>query len=443
MNRLTLCVFLLFSTVGLAAVVLAGCSGANASTVVPRMADDDDNDDDNDNDTTPDDDDDSSPDDDDDNDDDDNDDASPDDDDDNDATPDDDDNDDNDASPADDDDDNDTAPLPPGWMVDPQANGYTDLALDSQQNPRVAYYESGTGLKYAAWNGSSWDKTEVDTANGQMGMYAAITMDPTGTYAYIAYQDGQAQELKFAQETASGWQTAVVDNATGVGAWAAIAATSSDIFISYNDNTAGALKVAHKSTAWATETVAPGPNSGQYTSIGVDSGGTVYVSFYDGDTRSLNLAYGGVGNWTVTALDTPGNSKEDVGSWTSLKIDGGDHVQIAYQDNYNLALKYGVYASGSWSMTTVDGVGGVGADACLMVDAANLPHIVYQDESNLSVKYATSNGSAWTLSVLIDGTYYQGAFGFWMGCGWLTTAPVVSSIWEPNGGLLIYPAYGN
>jgi hypothetical protein len=63
---------------------------------------------------------------------------------------------------------------------------YTSLMLDSFGYPRISYYDlSEHELRYTAWNGSRWDCETVDT-NHDVGYYTSLALDSFG-YPHISY----------------------------------------------------------------------------------------------------------------------------------------------------------------------------------------------------------------------------------------------------------------
>ena len=356
---------------------------------------------------------------------------------------DDDDNDDNDDDDDDDDDDDndDASPVPPEMIID-ESNGYTDIAIDTAGNPRVVYYHRTDGLKHAAWNGSQWSVEIVDGSSLRIGTYAAVAMDASRQFAHIAYRDETRATLRAAAQTAKGWETALVDDSADVGAWCDIVVDgSTQRFISYHDATNGDLKFARNlGAAWETEVIEDGESLGLYTSLAVDDG-VFYISYYDAAARSLKVATGGFGAWTIETVDAPGSDDEDVGRWSSLGVDAFGNLHVAYQDAGLLDLKY-AYKGADWAIQTVHAIGNKGADACLLVNpSTNRPHIIYQDGSNLSLLQTFWDGTQWQRGTMLDGHAYEGSFGFWIGCTFRPAGPVVSHYYELENKALIYPAY--
>jgi hypothetical protein len=73
---------------------------------------------------------------------------------------------------------------------------FPSIAVDSQDNLHVAYYDNGNQeLKYALHNGTSWDISTLDESGG---MYPSVTIDSNDNI-YISYYDDTNSNLKMIQ----------------------------------------------------------------------------------------------------------------------------------------------------------------------------------------------------------------------------------------------------
>jgi len=74
----------------------------------------------------------------------------------------------------------------------------TSLALDSRGYPRITYYDdTHQDLKYASWNGSSWEIQTPDS-QGSVGRWNSLALDSSG-YPCITYYDSTNRRLKYAE----------------------------------------------------------------------------------------------------------------------------------------------------------------------------------------------------------------------------------------------------
>lgn len=112
---------------------------------------------------------------------------------------------------------------------------YTSLALDDADNPHISYCNRGTSprqIKYASWDGSSWNIQVVDNAAVSIGSNS-IALDSNGNPG-IAY-DGP-QGLRYAYWDGSVWNKGYVDT-DGGGDYVSLALDADDnVHISFWGN---------------------------------------------------------------------------------------------------------------------------------------------------------------------------------------------------------------
>jgi subtilisin-like proprotein convertase family protein len=274
---------------------------------------------------------------------------------------------------------------------------YTSLKLDGSGNPRIAYYDAtNTNLKYAYFQNGQWVCQTVDGTTGRddmVGKYSSLALDPTTAYPRIAYYDETNKRLKYAEWNGTSWQKVVVDASADVGAFASLALDANgNPSIAYYDATNKSLKYARRSeTTWSSVEVDKAGNVGQYASLALDSTGNPHVAYYDADTESLKYAKYNGAAWSVSVVDTP-----SVGQYASIAMSPTTgQPRIAYYDALNGDLKLASYDGTEWSKTILDdgkaesgvNIDNVGQYCSLALDSNGLPHASYYDVTHKSLKY--------------------------------------------------------
>jgi hypothetical protein len=270
--------------------------------------------------------------------------------------------------------------------------GGTSLALTSTGSPRVAYTLSDT-LRYAAKGATLWSSEEV--AGPQVGSYLSLALDAQddGRIAYVTHpfitgplQLG-ASTLWYAEATAGGWLSETVDN-VGLEGYPSIAVGADGYArISYQSPQSDLKYAWDSASGWVSETVDAWGDTGAYTSLALDSEGYPHVSYYrvpaapviegrqlySETTGALRYAYMDASGWHTETVDSDG----DVGQFTSIAIDSNDYAHISYYDADNGDLKYAYQDALGWHTTTVDSNGNVGLYTSLGLDDQDDPHISY------------------------------------------------------------------
>jgi hypothetical protein len=258
---------------------------------------------------------------------------------------------------------------------------YTSLALDSNDYAHISYYfDAIDDLKYARWDGSSWNIENLDT-------FSSLALD-NNDYPHIGYYDETNDDLKYARWDGSAWNIEKVDWAASVGAYTSLRLDASDRpHISYYNNSAGDLMYAKwNGASWDVETVDFMGNVGKWTSLALDSNDYPHISYYDVDNGDLRYAKWNGASWEINAIA----SFFDQGLHTSIDVDSAGNTHIAYYDVTNEDLRYAFFSGSGWTMYSPDDVGDVGEWLSLVVDGANHPHISYYDNTKKDIKYATT-----------------------------------------------------
>jgi hypothetical protein len=297
---------------------------------------------------------------------------------------------------------------------------YTSLEMDSNNKPHISYFDSANGdLKYAKCTRESdcmvynnWDREAAhQDTSASVGYYTSIAVDSNGN-PHISYYDDTNGDLKYAWSTGCMWCIEIVDHVGDVGKYSSIAVDSNDDpHISYYDDTNNHLKYAVKSgTSWDLVAVDEGgsgqPNDvGQYTSIALASTDNPYISYFDNSDKKLKYAQcteadvadcTTAANWDLVEVD--GKSNEPDGQHTSIALDSNDDPHISYYDGDNAELKYAECAAdcddkNNWDKVAVDTSPNTGTYTSIAIDSNDWMHISYFDDNYDILMYALCDES--------------------------------------------------
>jgi hypothetical protein len=202
-------------------------------------------------------------------------------------------------------------------------------------------------LKYARWDGSSWQIETVDGAASKVGQYSSLALDADG-FPHISYADRTNNALKHAHWNGSAWNIEIVDGAVG-----------------------------------------------DYTEprMVLDSAQHPHISYEDRTTDTVKYARWDGSTWHLSTVDA--------GWKPSIALDALELPHIAYQHLASVDLRYAHWDGTAWRIETIDSDGNMGLHSSLAFDSGFRPHIAYFDRTNWDLEYARRN-SPYPLRVPID-----------------------------------------
>jgi PKD repeat protein len=324
--------------------------------------------------------------------------------------------------------------------------GYKNsIAIDSNDHPHISHVHivnpTTQALIYVRWNGTAWENETIDIGS-YVGKASSISIDsrdnPHISYQGFTYPVGIYEGLKYAKWDGTTWNLDVVDPDAYAGGRTSLAIDANDNpHIGYADQLTHRLKYATKgkgivSYDWDFDDGSPHGTgvkpTHRYNIAGiynvtltvtdalgatdadnciitvlqsgqppvadagsdqtVDEGDTVY---FDGSG-----SYDPDGGWEWTTVDSVGG----VGRFNSIDLDSGDKPHVSYYRGSGQDLKYAKWNGIAWINETVDSTGDVGKYSSLALDSGDYPHISYQDHLNGDLKYAKWNGSAWQIRIV-------------------------------------------
>ena len=117
---------------------------------------------------------------------------------------------------------------------------YTSLAVSSSGKPYISYYEYDINLdegylKYATLTSGSWVKEYVDKdADDDVGWYTSIALNSDANPG-ISYYDGERQNLKYARRSGGSWSRETVASSDNTGLYTSLVYDGNNPRISYYD----------------------------------------------------------------------------------------------------------------------------------------------------------------------------------------------------------------
>jgi hypothetical protein len=315
---------------------------------------------------------------------------------------------------------------------------FTSIALDSNNNPHISYYDEDNKIvKYAFKDSSGW---QVETIESGVSMYehSSIIVDANGNphisystreYYVIEYTEVNKSELKHAYKNSTGWHIETVISDEYIGGYTDLNFPSLAFDKNHNPCITyfhyrcqwpcsrpgdSYLKYAYKdATGWHTETTdiegysgMGGLSDGRCASLGFDSNNNPHIGYMPylypplEDAQYLKHAYKDSSGWHVETID----SGRTIGISTSISIDSIDMPHLSYHasDQYNEknCLKYTYKDSSGWHIETIDRSGDVGRYNAIALDSRDMPHISYYDSKNKELKYAYKDSISWQIQTV-------------------------------------------
>ncbi len=291
-------------------------------------------------------------------------------------------------------------------IISVDTGNYAYFTLDSNDIPHIIY--DNNGLKHAIWNGTGWNIQTVDSINA-----ASFVLDSNNNLHavyleyfradYGSYYNGV---LKYASWNGATWNIQNASSSNGPpGGFSLVFDSSDHPHIGYISGTyAGPsnwMYVYWNGSTW----ISRSPNQvADSISVALDSKDNPHVARGGSPIGSNPLLYY---SWNVTSSSWDKQRLEEYNDtitsnvW-SLALDSNENPHICYtiyprKPGYPVELKYANWNGTNWNIKTIDSVDSANSIVSLALDSHNKPHVIY---GNNGLKYAEYNGTAWNKQVI-------------------------------------------
>jgi hypothetical protein len=276
--------------------------------------------------------------------------------------------------------------------IDDVGSGRVRLALDSHDLGHVVYHSfDGQEVWYAFDDGQQWVRKKLDTANPFSFYNNDIRIDPSdGVHIiYVRKYDFDSVTYVFISDTTVGPSSRVAGGVNGKWSSLELAQDGNPNVVFWSSN-ASALNYGRLVGGnWITELIG-GANDGIegfYSSMRKDQQGNFLVSFQNQTGGRLRLARGSSGQWSVDDV-TPLSGWTLFSTPSPLALDADDNPYIAFHDTETRDLRLAFEKDGEWHFETVDSAGVVGEWASIGITDDQLPAISYYDSTHGYLRFA-------------------------------------------------------
>ena len=226
------------------------------------------------------------------------------------------------------------------YLRDMTFTGFTNIALKSNDDPCISYYDWGD-IYYTCRTGESWSSARH---------IAQVPLGERETYYHsLAVADDDTPHISYC----------------------------------YYGSKLGYFTLVDGSKEW---TIVDGQGTGMYSSIALDSHNHPHISYHDFENGNLKYARWDGSQWQIETVDSVGIT----GQFTSLALDVQDYPHISYIDATNDDLKYAYWDGSQWQIETIDDSCTVYPYTSLALDDSGYAHIIY-GKPTIYLSYATNS----------------------------------------------------
>jgi hypothetical protein len=287
-----------------------------------------------------------------------------------------------------------------------QDGAYNSVLYDSNNKLDFVWFDAAHGvLKFAQRDSAKvWGTTQVIDSGVSVGSYASMSLDSQGRPG-VAYYDAHQADLKYAHFNGNSWDVQTVESTKTTGYYPSLKYDSADHpVIAYYYKTSGDLKMATGgSGGWSITTIDSKGDVGRYASLALNPASGRWAIAYEATSAgAFRYAEQTKRGWTVKTVDTPGKG----GGYVSLAFDASSNPAFSYYDAKNADLKFARFNGSVWSTKVIAGKRSQGLYTNLFFDTGDggKPVIYYFNKSTDSLMAArNSGGSTWDFETLASG----------------------------------------